>query len=297
MNFVFPFEDETEEYRKFLFPYNPEGDPTGETDSNEEDEDEEFLVVEEEEVEEEDQSEQKVDQKEELKQEKSESQDSDDPVGELPQLKSPTRSSEGAKRRSSAFAGTTNHRRQSKSVAAQSQNRRKSVLTLAIESSPAAPLNPFNKFTRFNGLVSEGEATKRIRIFFKIFEGSQFGDKLLDKFDKDDKKTIVKLDFTKRLGRNFASSGIAFGVDWIEVVVLASARVSDLIGLICWNYTHLQLGPPLKEDPTAYALKIAEENGDVDNDFPALTAGDDIKRYGFPYLALVELETHIVVTV
>lgn len=256
-------------------------------------------MVVEEEAEKEDQSEQKVDQKE-LKQEKTESQDSDDPVGELPQLKSPTRSSEGTKRRSSAFAGTTNHRRQSKSVASaqSSQNRRKSVLTLAIESSPAAPLNPFNKFTRFNGLVSEGEATKRIRIFFKIFEGSQFGDKLLDKFDKDDKqKTIVKLDFTKRLGRNFASSGIAFGVDWIEVVVLASARVSDLIGLICWNYTHLQLGPPLKEDPTAYALKIAEENGDVDNDFPALTAGDDIKRYGFPYLALVELETHIVVTV
>ena len=160
------------------------------------------------------------------------------------------------------------------------KERRKSVLTMQIEQSPSAPVNPFNEFTRFDGRVSEGNAhTKRIRIFFRLFEQDI---------------EFQTSDFTKKLG--MVSSGITCGPNWIEIVVLASAKVSDLIGLICWNYTHLQIGPSLKPDPFMYALKIAEENGDVDNDFPNLTATDDIKRYGFPYLALVEIETHIIVT-
>lgn len=158
----------------------------------------------------------------------------------------------------------------------------KSVLTLQIERSPNAPINPFNGFTRFDGRVSEGNShTKRIRIFFYV--------------NKEDDE-FQKSDFTKHIP-GLMHSGITAGPNWIEIVVLSSARVSDLIGLICWHYTHLQIEPPLKPDPLLYALKIAEENGDVDNDFPSLTATDDIKRYGFPYLALVEIETNIVVTI
>lgn len=161
------------------------------------------------------------------------------------------------------------------------QTRKKSTLTLQIEQSPTARLNPFNEFTRFDGRVSEGNAfTKRIRIFFKVHE---------------DDRQFQQADFTEILPDNI--SGINFGTNWIEIMVLKNARVCDLIGLICWHYTDLQLGPPLKPELSNYALKIAEENGDVDNDFPSLTFNDEIKRYGFPYLALVEIKTNLIVTV
>ena len=156
---------------------------------------------------------------------------------------------------------------------------RKSLLSIAIQKSPKAPLNPFNEYSRFDGRVIEDNVpTKRIRIFFYIFKG-------------EDAK---KLDLTA----NSAPYGmVTTGKNWIEVVVLASAKISDLIGLSCWQYTQLGVTPALKTDLSLYALKIAEENGDVDADFPCLNAQDDVKRYGFPFLALVEVATSITVTV
>lgn len=159
------------------------------------------------------------------------------------------------------------------------EDRRKSVLSLAIQKSPNAPQNPFNEYSRFDGRVIEGNAqTKRIKIFFHIFNP----------------EVAKTMDLTK----NASPLGplVNVGKDWLEVVVLASAKISDLIGLICWQYTHLSTGKMLK-DISYYALKIAEENGDVDTDFPSLNPQDDIKRYGFPYLALVKVQTNIVVTV
>ncbi|OTF80297.1 target of rapamycin complex 2 subunit MAPKAP1-like protein, partial [Euroglyphus maynei] len=162
-----------------------------------------------------------------------------------------------------------------------SKPRRKSMLSQRIEQTPVAPINPFNEFTRFDGRVSDSTAhTKRVRIFFNIHENNP---------------EFQPYDFREKFPPSV--SGINCGPNWIEVIVLANARVCDLIGLICWHYTHLELGPPLKPELTAYALKIAEENGDVDNDFPGLSFTDDIKRYGFPYLALVRVETEIVITV
>lgn len=108
---------------------------------------------------------------------------------------------------------------------------------------------------------------------------------------------INETNFGKSTKPICSSSDMKCGPNWIEVVVLAHARVCDLIGLICWHYTHLEIGPPLKSDISAYALKIAEENGDVINDFPSLKSTDDISRYGFPCLALISVETDIFVTV
>lgn len=159
--------------------------------------------------------------------------------------------------------------------------RPKSILTLHFEKNPNTELNQFNEYTRFDGRVSDGNVlTKRIKIFFKVHQS-----------DSDFKAR----DFTEILSSNNAD--IEFGSNWINIIVLANARVCDLIGLICWHYTNLQIGPPLKSDLSCYALKMAEENGDVDNDFPNLNFTDDIKRYGFPCLALVENETQVLVTV
>ncbi|KAI7686439.1 hypothetical protein SSS_04316 [Sarcoptes scabiei] len=158
---------------------------------------------------------------------------------------------------------------------------RKSLLSMKIEQSPEAKINPFNEFTKYDGRISDNKAQiKRIRIFFNFLE------KLPD---------FKPYDFTTKFPSTL--SGMSCGSNWIEIVILANARVCDLIGLICWHYTNLQIGPPLKPTINAYALKMAEENGDVDNDFPCLTFTDEIKRYGFPCLAMVSIETQIIVTI
>merc|ERR1739842_60455 len=74
----------------------------------------------------------------------------------------------------------------------------------------------------------------------------------------------------------------------MDVCVLCSARVYDLIGLICWLYTKENREPPLVGEVDQYALHIAEEDGQVDSDFHALPQKDCIDKYGFQILALMQ---------
>lgn len=159
------------------------------------------------------------------------------------------------------------------------KERKKSALTYLIEKSPMVPVNPFNQFTRFDARVTEENLPKkRVRIYIRVHENNpEFKD----------------VDFTQKIPATF---GISCGRKWIEVNCLANTRICDLVGLVCWHYTQLQLGPSLEPDSNLYALKICEENGDIDSDFPSLTPFDEIKRYGFPYLAMIETETPVVVT-
>uniref|UniRef100_A0A8K9V3J1 Target of rapamycin complex 2 subunit MAPKAP1 n=1 Tax=Oncorhynchus mykiss TaxID=8022 RepID=A0A8K9V3J1_ONCMY len=72
------------------------------------------------------------------------------------------------------------------------------------------------------------------------------------------------------------------------VVTIANARVHDLIGLICWQYTSEGREPKLNENVNAYCLHIAEDDGEVDTDFPPLDSNEPIHKFGFSTLALVE---------
>lgn len=100
----------------------------------------------------------------------------------------------------------------------------------------------------------------------------------------------------------------------MTVVTIANARVHDLIGLICWQYTSEGREPKLKwaqtpfrirfalivgltifppslvysENVNAYCLHIAEDDGEVDTDFPPLDSNEPIHKFGFSTLALVE---------
>lgn len=85
----------------------------------------------------------------------------------------------------------------------------------------------------------------------------------------------------------------------MEVVTQINARVDDLIGLICWQYTNEGKEPRLKPNVSHYSLRIAEENGEVDPDFPSLNSKELVAKFGFPVLALVEKdeqESNILVT-
>ncbi|KPP69931.1 hypothetical protein Z043_111274, partial [Scleropages formosus] len=74
----------------------------------------------------------------------------------------------------------------------------------------------------------------------------------------------------------------------MTVVTMANARVHDLIGLICWQYTSEGREPKLNENVNAYCLHIAEDDGEVDTDFPPLDSNEPIHKFGFSTLALVE---------
>ncbi|KAL3186033.1 hypothetical protein MRX96_028162 [Rhipicephalus microplus] len=64
----------------------------------------------------------------------------------------------------------------------------------------------------------------------------------------------------------------------------------DLIGLVCWHYTNEGRSPKLRPSVSQYCLRIAEESGEIDEDFPPLDPREPVTKFEFPYLALAEVE-------
>jgi hypothetical protein len=74
----------------------------------------------------------------------------------------------------------------------------------------------------------------------------------------------------------------------LEVVIVNTAKVQDLIGLICWQYTNEGREPKLNHDINRYCLRIAEDNGEVDPDFTSLNPKELLRKFDFPSLAITE---------
>nr|CAG4643236.1 EOG090X072S [Ilyocryptus agilis] len=73
------------------------------------------------------------------------------------------------------------------------------------------------------------------------------------------------------------------------VCVVASAKVSELIGLVCYKYNHEKRQPPLSGPVENFALFIAEDDGCPDADFPCLDPKEIVGKFGFTSLALVRV--------
>uniref|UniRef100_A0A9J7XK37 Target of rapamycin complex 2 subunit MAPKAP1 n=2 Tax=Cyprinus carpio TaxID=7962 RepID=A0A9J7XK37_CYPCA len=128
----------------------------------------------------------------------------------------------------------------------------KSTLSLRLEQCPQQLNNPFNEYSKFDGKGHVGTtATKKIDVYLSM------------------QSTQEKL-------------------HPMTVVTMANARVHDLIGLICWQYTCEGREPKLTENVNTYCLHIAEDDGEVDTDFPPLDSNEPIHKFGFSTLALVE---------
>ncbi|KAM3873846.1 target of rapamycin complex 2 subunit MAPKAP1 isoform 5-T5 [Diretmus argenteus] len=128
----------------------------------------------------------------------------------------------------------------------------KSTLSLRLEQCPQQLNNPFNEYSKFDGKGHIGTtATKKIDVYLSM----QMAQEKLHP---------------------------------MMVVTIANARVHDLIGLICWQYTSEGREPKLNENVNAYCLHIAEDDGEVDTDFPPLDSNEPIHKFGFSTLALVE---------
>jgi hypothetical protein len=88
----------------------------------------------------------------------------------------------------------------------------------------------------------------------------------------------------------------------MRVSILAGASVSDCIGLVLYKCNMETQHPLLQDDVSSYSLRIAEEDGEVDDDFPPLDPNENIAKFGFPTLGLIRKNVHstkkiVVVTV
>ncbi|XP_071821013.1 target of rapamycin complex 2 subunit MAPKAP1-like isoform X1 [Apostichopus japonicus] len=129
----------------------------------------------------------------------------------------------------------------------------RSALSQQLEQYPQQASNPFSEFAKFDGKahIGSGTSIKKIGIFLDMCEGD---------------------------AREFP----------LEIQVVGTAKVSEVIGLICWHYKNEGYEPPLRDSIDNYCLMIAEEEGEVDDDFPALDCKEAISKFGFSTLALVE---------
>ncbi|ODV91445.1 hypothetical protein CANCADRAFT_66383 [Tortispora caseinolytica NRRL Y-17796] len=78
---------------------------------------------------------------------------------------------------------------------------------------------------------------------------------------------------------------------YFEVSVVPDATVADIIGYILLSYIEQKQEPELTEaeqNPDAWTLRIVEDDGEPDEDFPALDRSRVIKAFGFDEFALVE---------
>ena len=74
-----------------------------------------------------------------------------------------------------------------------------------------------------------------------------------------------------------------------------SAKVSDLIGLICCKYILCKKQPELNyRSVKNFLLKIADETGEIEEEFSSLEPSNCVGKFGFTDLALVEKHNQIV---
>ncbi|XP_077986303.1 target of rapamycin complex 2 subunit MAPKAP1-like [Glandiceps talaboti] len=143
-----------------------------------------------------------------------------------------------------------------KEVQSKKQPPRKSALTEQLEKFPHQTNNPFNEYAKFDGTIHLNSTTINV------------------------KKIHIYLTMLLPQERCYP----------MTVFVIPSAKVQELIGLICFQYTNEGREPALKENVDGYSLHIAEDDGEVDTDFPALDNREVISKFGFQTLALVEFE-------
>lgn len=125
---------------------------------------------------------------------------------------------------------------------------KKSALSFLVEKFPD---NPFKEYARFDARVGDRRRARQYEIILHMLPPEERGKPM-------------------------------------QVVIFTNARVRDLIGLTCWLYTNDEREPKLDSNVSKYCLRIAEDNGEIDTDFPSLNPNDVIEKYEFRILAMVE---------
>uniref|UniRef100_A0A1A9WMX0 Uncharacterized protein n=1 Tax=Glossina brevipalpis TaxID=37001 RepID=A0A1A9WMX0_9MUSC len=130
----------------------------------------------------------------------------------------------------------------------------KSRLTLQLANSPKQVQNKFQEYAKFDGTSQSGVQTKRINIFLNMLTQKE---------------------------RNYP----------IKICVLASAKIHEVIGFVCYKATSQYPDLPLKS-VRHYGLYMTEDNDDLE-DFPPLDNREPCAKFGFSHLTLAERRSQI----
>lgn len=133
------------------------------------------------------------------------------------------------------------------------QTKRYSLLSEQLEKCPNVPQNPFIEYAKFDGSAQVDIPIRKYRIFMCMLPKNQ---------------------------RTYP----------IHILVLATAKVLEFIGLICYKYANEHPDHPLKDDITRYGLYFTEDDGEVDWDLPCLDPRETISKFEFTTLGLAEMK-------
>ncbi|KAL7287888.1 hypothetical protein TKK_0017951 [Trichogramma kaykai] len=131
--------------------------------------------------------------------------------------------------------------------------KQKSLFSEMLEKCPDLPKNPFTDYAKFDGNLQIGVPIRKYRIFMCMLP-----------------KELRAYPF--------------------QVMVLATAKVQEFIGYICYKYTSEHPNTHIHEDISKYGLYITEDDGEIDWDFPCLDPTEVISKFEFSTLGLVEMK-------
>nr|XP_033326748.1 stress-activated map kinase-interacting protein 1 isoform X2 [Megalopta genalis] len=132
-------------------------------------------------------------------------------------------------------------------------SKRQSLLSEQLEKCPNLPQNPFMEYAKFDGSAQVDIPIRKYRIFMCMLPKEH---------------------------RMYP----------LQVIVVATAKVLEFIGLICYKYSNEHPDHPLKEDITRYGLYFTEDDGEVDWDLPCLDPRETISKFEFTALGLTEMK-------
>ncbi|XP_035776659.1 stress-activated map kinase-interacting protein 1-like [Anopheles albimanus] len=125
-----------------------------------------------------------------------------------------------------------------------------SLLSEQLRAHPTLPRNKFLEYAKFDGTGHIEMPTRAFKIFLTILPEEQ---------------------------RAFP----------IQVCVQGAAKIQEFVGLICYKCSIAHPEHELRS-VSHYALYMAEEDGEVDTDFPALDMNEPCSKFRFTHLALAE---------
>lgn len=127
----------------------------------------------------------------------------------------------------------------------------KSLLTQQLEQCPDLPQNPFQTYAKCDGSAHVGVKVRRYGIFLPILAPPDC---------------------------NYP----------MTVIILSAAKVEDLIGLTLYKCSIHHPQYKIKGGVENYGMHIAEDDGEIDWDFPSLDPRETVGKFGFKFLAMVE---------
>ncbi|XP_013111260.1 stress-activated map kinase-interacting protein 1 [Stomoxys calcitrans] len=130
-----------------------------------------------------------------------------------------------------------------------SSDKLKSKLSIQLANSPKQVMNKFQEYAKFDGTSQSGVQTKRINVFLSMLPEKE---------------------------RNYP----------LKICVLSHAKISDVIGLVCYKASIKFPNLPLKSI-RHYGLYMTEDTDDLET-FPPLDNCEPCSKFGFSHLTLAE---------